>query len=87
MWMRHLPFLPGVQRLRLRSRPAARVADAMSSAWISFAKTGIPSAASLPAWEAYTRSGGATMILDTESALVFGHDRNLIQILAPGYQW
>ncbi|PKL24173.1 MAG: carboxylesterase [Spirochaetae bacterium HGW-Spirochaetae-3] len=66
---------------------AARVADAVSDAWISFAKTGIPSAASLPAWEPYTRSEGATMILDTDSVLVHGHDRSVIKVLAPEYTW
>ena len=81
------PISAGGTKTEAEKQAAARVADAMSSAWISFAKTGIPSAASLPAWEAYTRSGGATMILDAESSLVYGHDRNLIQILAPGYQW
>lgn len=65
----------------------AKIADTMSSAWISFAKTGKPSATSLPEWKAYTRASGATMLLDTENTLVYGHDKKLIKMLAPDYQW
>ena len=59
----------------------------MSSAWIAFAKTGTPAAESLPTWEPYTREGGATMIIDTENALVHGHDRKLLKTLVPEAQW
>ncbi|MBQ7746019.1 MAG: carboxylesterase/lipase family protein, partial [Spirochaetia bacterium] len=41
----------------------------MSEAWANFAKTGVPSAKGLPAWEPYTRESGATMILDDKSYL------------------
>ncbi|MDD4274844.1 MAG: carboxylesterase family protein [Desulfobacter postgatei] len=75
------------ERTEAEWNEAAQVADALSSAWISFARSGKPSAASLPAWKAYTRSDGATMVLDTENTLVYGHDRNLIKILAPEYMW
>lgn len=81
------PIATGVTKSEAEKQATAKVADTMSSAWISFAKTGTPSAASLPAWEAYTRSNGATMVLDTENVLVHGHDRALIKILAPEYQW
>ncbi|MFD2015299.1 hypothetical protein ACFSJQ_04635 [Vibrio olivae] len=52
-----------------------------------FCETGKPSAPELPEWQTYTRDNGATMIFDTESRLAHGHDRNLIKILAPDYQW
>lgn len=68
-------------------KESEQVADTVSSAWITFAKTGKPAAASLPNWEAYTRADGATMVLDVKSFLGHGHDRNLIKILAPEYKW
>lgn len=62
-----------------------KFASQVSQAWVNFAKTGIPSADGLPEWEPYTRERGATMILDTESTLVYGHDRELMQLLRPDY--
>ncbi|MCD8122781.1 MAG: carboxylesterase family protein [Clostridiales bacterium] len=61
------------------------LAGQISQAWINFAKTGTPGADGLPAWEPYTREGGATMLLDTQSELVYHHDRELLTILAPDY--
>ncbi|NCB56974.1 MAG: carboxylesterase/lipase family protein [Gammaproteobacteria bacterium] len=81
------PIPTGAVKSQAEKQAVSKMADAMSSAWISFAKTGKPEAASLPAWEAYTRSNGATMILDTDSSLVYGHDRNLMKIIASDYQW
>lgn len=70
-----------------QKKDAAMVADTVSSAWIAFAKTGKPAAPALPAWEAYTRDNGATMILDVKNTLEYGNDRNLLKILAPEYKW
>jgi len=70
-----------------QKKDAAAVADTMSSAWIAFAKTGKPAAPALPNWEAYTRANGATMILDVKNTLEHGHDRGLLKLLAPEYQW
>ena len=81
------PISAGGTKTEAEKQADAEIAETMSSAWISFAKTGTPSASSLPVWEAYTRSNGATMILDTENSLVYGHDRNLMKILSPDYQW
>ena len=52
---------------------------------MSFARNGVPSAGALPAWEAYTLDGGATMILDTNSYLTHHHDTELLELLDPGY--
>ena len=57
----------------------------MSNAWANFARTGIPYADGLPAWEPYTRETGSTMLLDTNSALVHHHDRKLMNLLEPDY--
>ena len=61
------------------------LADQISQAWINFAKTGVPGTDSMPEWEPYTRDGGATMLLDTESKLVHHHDQKLLKLLAPDY--
>ena len=61
------------------------LATQISQAWINFAKNGVPEADGMPEWEPYTREGGATMILDTQSKLVHNHDQKLLKILAPDY--
>ena len=63
------------------------LAEQISTAWINFARSGIPSADGLPEWEPYTRESGATMILDTESQLVYHHDQALMELLAPDYTY
>ena len=63
------------------------LADQVSMAWINFARTGVPSAEGLPAWEPYTREGGATMLLDTQSRLAYHHDQDLMELLAPDYEY
>lgn len=61
--------------------------DLFSSIWVNFARNGVPGADGLPAWEPYTRDGGATMLLDTTSQLVYHHDAELLSLLAPDYQY
>lgn len=61
------------------------LAAQISRAWINFAGNGVPEADGMPEWEPYTREGGATMILDTQSKLVHNHDQKLLKILAPDY--
>ena len=63
------------------------LASVVSEAWANFAKTGVPSAKKLPAWEAYTRKTGAVMILDDKSYLAHHHDEALLKLLAPDYIW
>ena len=63
------------------------LAEQISTAWINFARNGTPSANGLPEWRPYTREGGATMILDTQSRLAHHHDQALMELLAPGYTY
>ena len=66
---------------------AQQLMEEVSQAWVNFAKTGVPSAEGLPQWEAYDRENGATMILDVQPELVYGHDRELMHLLAPDYEY
>ena len=59
----------------------------MSEAWAVFARTGVPSAEGLLEWEPYTRETGATMLLDTVSQMVYHHDRELMKLLEPDYEY
>ncbi len=58
---------------------AQALADKMSGAWVSFARTGNPG------WEAYTRDGGAVMLFDDECIITHNHDDVLMNLLAPDY--
>lgn len=66
---------------------SGKLADHISQAWVSFAKTGRPSSDGLPQWKPYTRENGATMILDDHSKLVHHHDRELMRLLSPNYSY
>ena len=59
----------------------------MRKIWAQFARTGDPTIEGLPAWEPYTREGGAVMILDLESHLGHHHDEALLDLLKPGYEY
>lgn len=61
--------------------------DRMSQAWINFARNGTPNTDNLPDWQAYDRNGGATMIFDNDVQLVNNHDKKLLSLLAPDYQY
>lgn len=63
------------------------LAEQVSQVWVNFARTGVPSAEGMPAWEPYTREGGATMLLDDTPELVHHHDRALMELLAPDYEY
>ena len=60
---------------------AQLVSDRMSDLWVSFAKTGKPSAEGVPEWIPYTTATGATMIFDNEFVLKNNFDRKLQDIL------
>ena len=49
---------------------AQRVADAMSSAWIAFARTGSPNAPGLPSWPAFDTEHRSTMIFNVMSRAI-----------------
>lgn len=51
-----------------------KVADAMSSAWIAFAKTGSPSNSTTGSWSPYDLQSRHTMIFDTDSRMVSDPD-------------
>ena len=59
----------------------------MSAAWAAFARDSIPAADGLPTWEPYTRESGATMLLDTNSEIVYHHDKELMHLLEPDYEY
>ena len=65
---------------------ARRIEDAMSQAWINFARTGDPSTEEME-WPAYTREEGATMMFDTVQEVVYHHDQELMALLAPNYEY
>lgn len=64
---------------------SGKLGKQISQAWINFARSGIPGADGLPDWEPYTREQGATMLLDTQSELVYKHDAELMSLLEPDY--
>ena len=64
-----------------------KIAELMSGAWISFAKTGKPETALTGKWDSYSRENGAVMILDEKSILTHHHDEALLKLLAPEYEW
>jgi para-nitrobenzyl esterase len=68
-----IPFVfdnANVPAVMTRSPAAKTLATQVSSAWISFARTGNPNHAGLPHWPAYAASERATMLFDTRCAVV-----------------
>jgi para-nitrobenzyl esterase len=57
-----------------------KLADIMSTAWTNFAKTGVPSAPGLPAWQPYTPMHEAIMVLSPAPRLITGSE-GLLKIL------
>ena len=53
-----------------RDPRSVHLADAVSDAWIAFARTGVPETSKLPAWRPYDATQRATMVLDDVSAMV-----------------
>jgi para-nitrobenzyl esterase len=70
------PFMNGTGADR------AALAERMAEAWVSFARTGNPSHAGLPAWPAFDAAKRATMVFDTECRAVndpYGQERLAMQ--------
>lgn len=63
----------------------SKLSDQMSELWVSFARSGKPSAEGIVEWEPYTVSTGAEMILDNESYMSYDHDLELLKLLKPEY--
>ncbi|MCM1136805.1 MAG: carboxylesterase family protein [Clostridium sp.] len=83
-----IPFVfNNLARMGNDNEAAQKLADTMSTAWLNFARTGDPNGGDLPDWEQYTREGGATMIFDIETYLTHNHDKELIALLAPDYEY
>ena len=65
-------YIPGVSE---------KMQDIMCGTFINFARSGNPNGEGIPAWEAVTPENDATMLFDLESKCVFGHDRELVNLL------
>ncbi|GAB4023782.1 carboxylesterase/lipase family protein [Spirosoma koreense] len=65
------------------TKEAYALADKMSSAWISFARTGNPAHKGLPTWQKYTADNGATMFFDNQCVEKYHHDKDLLELTAP----
>jgi para-nitrobenzyl esterase len=67
------------------TQEAQRVADAMSAAWLAFARYGTPNAAGLPSWPAFSTHNRETMIFNVTSRAVNDplHDERLLFPSAP----
>jgi para-nitrobenzyl esterase len=64
-------------------RAPQKVADAMSAAWIAFARSGSPNGPGLAQWPAYDPQRRATMIFDVSSRSVNAPLRGEHAVLAP----
>ncbi len=62
---------------------AYKLEDLISSAWLSFIKTGNPNVKGLPIWEPYNAENGATMILDNKCKVEHNHDKTLMEYGTP----
>jgi len=63
-------------------KDAYALADKISSAWISFVKTGNPNCKVLPKWEAYSPQKGATMVFDNKCVVRYNFDKQLIDLVS-----
>jgi para-nitrobenzyl esterase len=59
------------------SASGRRMAEALSSAWISFARSGDPNSAALPPWLPFDSASRATMMFDDEAALEHDPDAEI----------
>jgi para-nitrobenzyl esterase len=81
-----LPFVfDNIQRCEEMTgggKEADMMADRVSEAWISFARTGGPNHKGLPAWPQYTPANGAAMLFDNKCEVKNNHDKALLAIVA-----
>ncbi|GAB3714153.1 carboxylesterase/lipase family protein [Spirosoma flavus] len=62
------------------TKAAYELADKVSQAWVSFARTGNPNHKGLPNWQRYTPANGATMLLDNQCVEKYHHDKEALAI-------
>ena len=81
-----LPFVfdhvDDVQSMTGTGRDRYALAQQMSEAWVSFARTGDPNHESLPHWPAFTESERATMVFDNDCRAVndpYGDERRAME--------
>jgi carboxylesterase type B len=60
--------------------PLRGMADAVSDAWVNFAKTGKPSSSNLPEWEPFETEKRATMVFNTASEVQYDVDKEMREI-------
>lgn len=66
-----IPFVFSNATASANARPGAKaVEDAMSDAWIAFAKTGNPNHPGMPHWPTYDTTARAVMVFNTTTAVV-----------------
>ena len=65
-----------------KGEDAARMADMMSDAWISFAREGVPSSDLMPEWRPYTVSGRSVMELNLQPAMRDDPERSIRELAA-----
>ena len=61
---------------------AYKLADRISSAWISFIKTGDPNCKELPEWAPYEPETGASMIFNNTCEVRNNFDKSLLDLAA-----
>ncbi|HWE46883.1 MAG TPA: carboxylesterase family protein [Caulobacteraceae bacterium] len=64
------------------TRKAAAATEALSSAWINFARSGDPNGEGVPSWPAYDTASRATLLLDDKVELVNDPDREVREFWA-----
>ncbi len=65
-------YIPGVSE---------KLQDIMSSAWLSFAKTGNPNHGGMPAWEPVAAETSGLMIFDKTCFMAYEHDTELLDAI------
>jgi para-nitrobenzyl esterase len=68
------------------TKEAFALADKMSEAWISFARTGNPGHKGLPKWPVYNSNNTATMHFDNQCAVKPQADKELFELAGTGMQ-